>query len=199
MIDNYLGVPIYKTKVKENEYNKIQDELKTAYELCNFSMKEEWGYTLYLSDPSFKENLITKFSLYNFSQEIEKHVFEYLSLIRFNLSGNYRENMSYDISSSWFSKYEKGCYSFVHNHGMYDISGVYYFKVPDSNSELFFRCPIPNLDTSLLYEHLAGPLIVAPEQGNLLLFPGWLNHGVKTNMADETRVSVSFNISFQKF
>jgi len=199
MIINYLGVPIYKSKVEGNSYNKIQDELSISYEKCNFSMKEEWGYTSYLSDPSFKENLIQKFKLYNLSQEIEKHVSEYLSMIRFNLSGNYKESMSYDISSSWFSKYEKGCYAFVHNHGSFDISGVYYFKVSDSSSELFFRCPIPNLDTSLVYEHLGGAHIVPPEQGSILLFPGWLNHGVKTNMTDETRVSVSFNIAFQKF
>ena len=40
-------------------------------------------------------------------------------------------------------------------------------------------------------------MVVNPTEGELILFPGWLDHGVQTNDTDDERVSVSFNIRFE--
>ena len=31
-----------------------------------------------------------------------------------------------------------------------------------------------------------------------MMFPGWLKHGVYTNTTDNTRISISFNIEFDR-
>ena len=36
-----------------------------------------------------------------------------------------------------------------------------------------------------------------PEVGKILLFPGWLKHGINTNNTDNIRISLSFNICFK--
>ena len=33
-----------------------------------------------------------------------------------------------------------------------------------------------------------------PEEGKLIIFPGWLLHGVKQNLSDEDRIVISGNI-----
>ncbi|WP_407681162.1 MULTISPECIES: putative 2OG-Fe(II) oxygenase [Pseudanabaena] len=30
--------------------------------------------------------------------------------------------------------------------------------------------------------------------GSMLLFPSWLGHGVETNMSEESRITIAFNI-----
>ena len=35
---------------------------------------------------------------------------------------------------------------------------------------------------------------VVPDDGDILLFPSWLNHSVRKNRSQEQRVSVAFNI-----
>ena len=39
---------------------------------------------------------------------------------------------------------------------------------------------------------------IQPIQGSMLLFPGYLVHGIKTNTSDHDRLSLSFNIVFQR-
>ena len=198
MIQYFFSVPIYQSKAEPILYNKIQEELSHAYENSNFSMKQGWGSTHYLSDTSFSRSFIDEFNLQYFPREIKRHLGMYLDMIGFPSSSKYRPGLKKEIVSSWFSKFEKGCFAHVHNHGSSDISGVYYFKVPSGGSELFFRNPISHLDSSLVYEHLSSGIDIKPEQGSILLFPSWLQHGVKTNMSDETRVSISFNICFER-
>ena len=36
-----------------------------------------------------------------------------------------------------------------------------------------------------------------PMEGKLIIFPGWLLHGVRQNSTDNTRISLSFNITFK--
>ena len=199
MILDFYGVPVYKSEAAPILLDKIQEELDVAYENSTFSMKSSWGSTHYISDVNFSKSFITEYNLKYFPREIIRHLGIYLEMIEFTATNTYKSDMKKEIVSSWFSKFEKGCFAHVHNHGASDISGVYYYKVPsDVRSELFFRNPVTHLDSSLVYEHLATSLDVTPELGNILLFPSWLQHGVKTNSSDDTRVSVSFNIRFDR-
>jgi uncharacterized protein (TIGR02466 family) len=198
VIQDFFSVPIYQTKVEPMLYDKVQEELSFAYENSSFSMKPGWGSTHYLSDTSFSKSFIKSFNLQYFPREIKRHLGIYLDMIGFSSSTKFKPGMKKEIVSSWFSKFEKGCFAHIHNHGSSDISGVYYFKVPNGGSELFFRNPITHLDSSLVYEHLGSGIDIAPSEGDILLFPSWLQHGVKTNMTDDTRVSVSFNICLER-
>ena len=35
---------------------------------------------------------------------------------------------------------------------------------------------------------------MAPEEGRMYVFPGWLEHGVEENKSDKDRVSIAFNV-----
>jgi uncharacterized protein (TIGR02466 family) len=37
---------------------------------------------------------------------------------------------------------------------------------------------------------------VSPEIGTMIMFPSWLEHGVKQNMSDAERISFAFNMEF---
>ena len=181
-----FSTPIYNSKI--SNYDIIQNELEESYNKINFSINPQWGHTHYLSDPTFKENLIIKYQLENFSNEIHKHLKYYCESIQLPI----RE---YFITSSWFSLFKKGNYAHIHNHGECDIAGVYYFKKSDNDGCLFLCNPAILAETSIFR---TGRLMTRRSQGDILLFPGWIDHGVQTNETDSDRISVSFNIKFRK-
>jgi len=76
----------------------------------------------------------------------------------------------------------------THFHSSYspfDFSFVYYVKVP-TNSGVFV------IDFTLI-SGFRKPIF--PIEGNLLIFPSWLPHMVTKNLSNDTRISISGNIS----
>ena len=188
-------VPFYTADIENKEV--IDAELQVAYENSEFSMRADWGHTHYVSDPSFQEDFFAKHEASNFKKEIYRHVSLFLGEL------DYPEIIGLttkcEIYSAWFSKFELGSYAQVHNHGHADISGVYYFKVPDNfGAELYFCSPMKVAEQTPCFSSLSQRLSIAPKEGKLILFPGWLEHGVKTNLSQEERVSVSFNVFLGK-
>jgi len=178
--------PIYSSQI--SHYDIVQTELEESYNNIDFSMNPNWGNTHYLSDPEFRENLIIEYNLENFYKEVHNHLNNYCESIEFPI----RE---YFISSSWFALFKKGNYAHVHNHGDCDIAGVYYFKKSSDDGSFFFTSPVPALDSSCFR---TGRVVLNPNEGEIIMFPGWLNHGVETNDTDEDRCSISFNILFDR-
>ena len=174
-----FGIPIYQTDV-ENISN-IQEELKTSVSNQNFTHHPSWGETLYLSDPSFSKNVISDDNLVNFKIELFKHVELYYMDTPFFGHG-------YQIQNSWFTLMKEHCYIHTHNHGRSDISGVYYYKTYGIDSKLFFQSP----------HQWSDRFIIEPKVGKLILFPSWLQHGVMTHNTNEKRISLSFNIIFDR-
>ena len=149
-----------------------------------------WGSTHWLSDPTFNSNLVSDFNLDKFATEIDIHVKNYCQSVGYRPKDG--TELKYRIVSSWFALFKKGNYAHIHNHGDSDIAGVYYFKKSGDDGNLFFCTPNKAIDSSVLLK--TGRMVVNPTEGELLLFPGWLDHGVQTNDTDDERVSVSFNI-----
>ena len=84
--DNILttfSTPIYSSKI--SDYDIIQNELEGAYNQIDFTMNPHWGNTHYLSDPTFRENLIVKYQLENFYNEISNHLESYCEGIEFSI------------------------------------------------------------------------------------------------------------------
>ena len=186
MIEYLYPTPIYCCLV--NEFESIQQEISRCMNKVDFQMKDSFGTTHYLSPTSFKENIFDKYRLKSLSKEIDKHLRLYCDDLRF-------PSHDYEITS-WFAKYKKGNYANINGHGHTDISGVYYYKTNQKDGDLFFESPTPNLQTSKCYNKLGDSWDHTPIEGKLLLFPGWLRHGVRTNTTDNTRISISFNIYF---
>ena len=187
MIESLFSSPIYFNKV--NNFLDIQTEITECIDNMEFSMKDEWGKTHFVSDDSFSEDFIGKYNLNNFSNELRIHLTEYCSSLNFNM----RE---YKIRSSWLSLFNKGNYGQIHSHGPVDMSGVYYYKTNEEDGDIFFESSNLNLESSLCYYKLAERWKHKPIEGKILLFPGWMKHGIMTNTTEDSRISLSFNIQF---
>ena len=188
-----FSTPVYHGVVER--FDEVQNELNDCITDINFGMRDGWSSTHYLSDPHFQSNLIIESNLNIFKSEIEKHLKEYCIKTGVPAGSNGSWNDNYSIISSWFALFKKGNYAHIHNHGESDIAGVYYFKKSGDDGNLFFCTPNKAIDSSVLLK--TGRMVVNPTEGELILFPGWLDHGVQTNDTDDERVSVSFNIRFE--
>ena len=186
MIQPIFCTPVYSDKI--DNFNKIQEELlHCVSNNIEFEYKKGWDETHFISDSTFNNDCIGQYNLINFYDELKVHLKKYCSSIGYNLN-------NYKISSSWFSLFNRGNYGHLHSHGFSDISGVYYLKTNGNDGNIYFETPNPFLDSSICYRELSNTVVYKPKEGELLLFPGWLKHGISKNTTDNERVSLSFNI-----
>ena len=187
VIQNLYPTPIYSAKVYN--FDAVQEDMYRALENTNFEMNEVWA-SPYLSDVFFQLNVVKENKMDAFVADLTKHIQNYCQYLNYN--GNCQ------IAESWFSLFKKGNYGHIHHHGNSDISGVYYVKTNGEDGNLFFETPNPHLGTSKVFSALTPRHEYKPEEGNIMLFPGWLMHGIQTNTTDNERISLSFNISFER-
>jgi len=108
------------------------------------------------------------------------------------------------LGNMWANINYPGSYNKQHIHPNSHWSGVYYVKVPKNSGSLFVEDPRPGPNHLLprrvkgipraLWRVVAYPAI----EGQMIMFPAWLSHGVEINESKEKgekgwRVSVSFN------
>ncbi|AAX44514.1 phytanoyl-CoA-dioxygenase [Prochlorococcus phage P-SSM2] len=100
----------------------------------------------------------------------------------------------------WANINPKGSYNTTHNHPGCDLSGVYYVKVPEGEcGNINFLDPRPalNYGNSFIVERYVGGDSVPryPVEGNMYVFPSSLQHSVGTNLVDDDRISIAFNLN----
>jgi len=178
--------PVYVTPTINN-FDSVQKEVLEAESEAEYSYNGDWDDTHYLS--GLDGNVIHDENLREFAKELAYHVNVYCTNLEF-------PGKRFMIESSWFSKFDRGNYAHLHNHGSTDISGVYYVKVPDGSSNIFFETSNRHLETSDVFDALSKREEIISSVGMLILFPGWFQHGVRVNDSDDPRVSMSFNINF---
>ena len=108
------------------------------------------------------------------------------------------------LGNMWANINNPGAYNKQHIHPNSQWSGVYYVKVPKNSGRLFVEDPRPGPNIVMprrveglpkaLWRIVAYPAI----EGQMIMFPAWLPHGVEINKSKEkgekgSRVSVSFN------
>lgn len=88
----------------------------------------------------------------------------------------------------------------VHIHDNSFISGAFYLKAtPAQGCINFYKSysqdyAIASAARIAKYTHMNNSAITfTPETGKLIMFPGWLPHGVDQNDTDSDRISISFN------
>jgi uncharacterized protein (TIGR02466 family) len=102
------------------------------------------------------------------------------------------------IQNAWASIYRAGDYHAPHMHPMAALSGVYCIEMPDRSAPegmLDFLDPRPRLNYFLSTPALFGADVVSIRlrPGELVLFPGWLQHFVHPFRAGGLRVTISMN------
>ena len=200
-VQGWFSTPIYFNKVQEPVLSTIQKEFDSV--VLEFEKNDTFQYnagwlprTHKISDTNFKTNFLEDYKLDTFVKELSIHVNAYVQEIGMPAS----KATSFKITNSWMTKFASNEFSHSHDHGSSDISGAYYYAVPNhtNGGSIQFHSPVEQLNTSYVYEHIPRQVAYPAEVGGILLFPSWLRHGVSFNESDQDRMSVSFNISFKR-
>lgn len=190
---NLFPTPVYIAEAEGNTLDNIQDEMMLVYgdlmERGFFQVKEGWN-THKLSDPSFTGNLFQHYDFRYFLEFLDKHLQSYL--FRHGVVGE----QEFIVNESWMTLTQHKDYAHIHNHGMSNISGCYYIQTNGNDGDFTIPCTQKPLEMQAkIFPNLAKRLTIPPKVGRLILFPGWMDHGIKTNTTESDRVSISFNIS----
>lgn len=115
-----------------------------------------------------------------------------------------------EYANAWININNNGGYNEVHTHPGAVMSGAFYVKVPEGEcgrlvfhrdategyvlhsvgtSEDMSTAEVPHTHSTWSYP---------PVAGRLMLFPAWQAHGVRENMTNEDRISISFNFIPQR-
>ncbi len=177
MINNFFPIPVYRAKTRF--FDLIQDEVKQSIYIEKNN----------LDGIEFKGNIINECKMERLKKEIYNHIDEYKKHISFGkTSSKYFLNQGFSIKKSWITRLKEGKSFALHNHIMHDISGCYYYNSTGVNGDLFFEIDGP----------WGGQHSLSPEEGEIILFPSWLKHGVTTNNTNDVRISVVFDIVFNR-
>lgn len=189
-IEQLFFTPIHVKVLTETEMEPIQKEMADAYSKVEWSTPEDWGMTHDLSN-DFLQNDIDKYNMHEFKKLLHEELEMYCGYLGFPMR-------KYNVYS-WFSRFKPGDYGHTHHHSPNDIAGCYYFKTNGKDGNIYFNTPNDRADASMCYMNFTKPWHHEPVEGKLMLFPGWLPHGIKRNTTEDTRVSFAFNIVFERF
>ncbi len=102
------------------------------------------------------------------------------------------------LDTVWYNVCPKGGYNETHVHPGAFLSGVYYLKKPEKSGDINFHDPRKGSMCSREPQHVARGSLqrVDTKAGDIIIFPGWLEHSVEPNFDEEDRISISFNVSW---
>lgn len=105
------------------------------------------------------------------------------------------------FAEMWLNRNGPGAYNKAHIHPNAFLSGAYYVKTPPGSGEIEFYDPVKERAMNpwplrQAYGQPSQTIIHAVDEGSLVIFPAWLQHGVQANRATEDRISLSFNIIY---
>ncbi|MFW8635061.1 2OG-Fe(II) oxygenase family protein [Cribrihabitans pelagius] len=158
---------------------------------------EENGYPGYTSYASLTD-LPWRFPIFaDLVKVLDQHVAAFAKDLEFDLDG--RELKLEDI---WINILPEGGTHSSHLHPHSVISGTTYVAMPDGASALKLEDPrsarmmASPARTKDARRELKPFIYVKPEVGDVLLWESWLRHEVPMNMAEDERISVSFNYAW---
>jgi uncharacterized protein (TIGR02466 family) len=105
------------------------------------------------------------------------------------------------LENVWFNVNSKHNSNMVHMHDASFVSGVFYLKARPGQGKITMYKNMMQDFATMSFANLekftpisASAISYDPVTGRLIMFPGWLPHGVSANELDEDRVSLSFNV-----
>ena len=169
--------------------NAIAEDDEAGQEWC-----EANGYPGYTSYSSLND-LPWRFPIFgDLEKALDKHVAAFCKDQHFDLGSK-----KLKCDSLWINILPEGGSHASHIHPHSVISGTTYVAMPDGTSALKLEDPrLPMMMTAPLRDKKAPEALrqfiyIKPAVGEVLLWESWLRHEVPMNMAEEERVSISFN------
>ena len=132
-----------------------------------------------------------------FIVEIQKYI-----LNTFSKLGWKSENKKIQILSMWAIINKKEDFNVIHTHPNSHLSAAYYVKAPKNCGR--FQVENPNslkkhIRPELVNENELNVMLagIEVEEGDLIIFPGYLPHKVAKNESKEDRIVISFNVDIK--
>ena len=189
----FFPEPIFKYKFED--YESFNKDLKTyIYELqkegSSGQIKSNRGGW---HSPNFK--LADNDSIqFKFAVELQKYI-----LKTFQTLGWKTENKNISINAMWAIINKRNDFNVVHTHPNSYLSAAYYVSAPKNcgkfqveSLNIAKRHSYPEiLKNNELNTHVAG---LEVNEGDLLIFPGYLPHKVAMNESEQDRIVISFNV-----
>ncbi len=152
------------------------------------------GYTSYAS----LTDLPWRFPIFaDVVKALDAHVAEFATDLAFDLDGR-----ALVLEDLWINILPEGGIHTAHIHPHSVISGTTYVAMPDGASAIKFEDPRHAMMMAAparlkdARDEMRNFIYVAPKVGEVLLWESWLRHEVPMNMAEDDRISVSFNYSW---
>ena len=127
----------------------------------------------------------------NLKKRVEDKIENYTNIMKMR---------SVHITESWFNIQQKGGYLVDHNHGDNAVSIALYINVDDHSSNLTFKNPNQLIsyfwNSSNVQEVDYSEHVINPKNGDMYIFPSWLNHGSSNINETENRTVISANASW---
>ena len=153
------------------------------------------GYTSYAS----LTDLPWRFPIFaEIVKALDGHVARFAEALAFDLG-----DKALKLEDLWINILPEGGIHTAHIHPHSVISGTTYVAMPEGTSAL--KLEDPRLQMMMAAPprrkdapaHLRQFHYVRPEVGEVLLWESWLRHEVPMNMAEDDRISVSFNYKWE--
>ena len=171
----------------------IADDDEAGQEWC-----EENDYAGYTSYASLSD-LPWRFPIFkDLVKVLDAHVAAFAKDVQFDLG-----DKKLKLEDIWINILPEGGIHTSHIHPHSVISGTTYVAMPtgasaikfeDPRSQMMMAAPVRKKDAR---PEMRSFIYVAPEVGEVLLWESWLRHEVPMNMAEDDRISVSFNYKWE--
>jgi uncharacterized protein (TIGR02466 family) len=185
------GAPI-DPKELENSCYAIAHDDEAGQDWC-----EKNGYAGYTSYASLSD-LPWRFPIFaDLVKVLDAHVTAFAQDVQFDLG-----DKKLQLEDIWINILPEGGIHTGHIHPHSVISGTTYVTMPDGASAIKFEDPrlamMMAAPTRMkdARDELRTFFYAKPAVGEVLLWESWLRHEVPMNMAEDDRVSVSFNYSW---
>ena len=188
--------PIFKYKL--NNFKNLNNELsKYIYKLKDednegLKRSNKGGWHSKPFKLGIKDTIQHKFSL-----EIQKNILD-----TFQKYGWKTKNVPITIQEMWAIINKNEDFNVLHSHPNCYLSAAYYVKAPKNCGKFEIECPnIAKLNSFPAIERPTDLNIrvvsLDINEGDLLLFPGYLPHKVAKNESGEDRIVISFNVGIR--
>ena len=104
------------------------------------------------------------------------------------------------VMQMWANDVPPGGFTPAHTHVPVPMGGVFYVDADSEMGNLYLEDPLETIRGQMPFDAEQGyrPYIpveeIKVETGKLVIFPGWLRHHVRSNMSNNNRLIVGFNI-----
>ena len=190
MFKNLFSVPIFHGKLDNwKKYNR--DLLPVCHEVRKETedmSKLPWNCHVW-SSYAYDDQLFKRPEFQEISKVIAMYVRSYMD------KRQWKGEAKMLMTELWVNYQEKYQYQEYHDYRERVISGIYYIDVPEGTPGIMMQTPLKaNFDDLFFNEDAVQEVNhLKIETGDILLFPSWLNHGVKANMTENARINIAFN------